>query len=227
MALLMGRQSKNGIISQYLLTDKISEMKTAESTTGSYHFCLYLYHEDGTKTSNFNATVLSQLTHNLKKTYEPEEILDYIYARLYSPKYRKKYQQFLRSDFPRIPAPDNDGEFKRFENIGRQLRELHLMKSPLIDDYATTFPRAGNDEISKTRYEDQKVWINGEQYFGNVPEEAWNFYIGGYQPAQKWLKDRKGRKLNSEDIEHYQKIIKILIETNKIMAQIDTVANLA
>ena len=80
--------------------------------------------------------------------------------------------------------------------------------------------------MEKIRFDGQKVWINSKQYFGNVPDVAWNFYIGGYKPAQKWLKDRKGRKLNNEDIEHYQKIIKILIETNKIMAQIDTVANL-
>ena len=65
------------------------------------------------------------------------------------------------------------------------------------------------------------VYINADQYFGNVPEVGWNFWIGGYQPAQKWLKDRKGRKLTNEDIEHYQKTIVALFETDKIMKQID------
>jgi hypothetical protein len=97
------------------------------------------------------------------------------------------------------------------------------MKSPIIDDYITTFPVAGNNVVEKLRYEDEKVWLNDTQYFGDVPELAWNFYIGGYQPAQKWLKDRKGRELSSADLDHYQRIIKILIETDRIMHEIKKV----
>lgn len=70
-----------------------------------------------------------------------------------------------------------------------------------------------------------KVYINAEQYFGGVPEVAWNFYIGGYQPAQKWLKDRKGRTLTNEEIEHYQKIIVALVETDRIMKELDKVSS--
>ena len=76
--------------------------------------------------------------------------------------------------------------------------------------------------MEKIAYQDNKVWINDAQYFGNVTEATWDFYIGGYQPAQKWLKDRKGHKLSNEDIEHYQKIIKVLVETQNIMQQIDS-----
>ncbi|MBP6004888.1 MAG: hypothetical protein KA746_15775 [Pyrinomonadaceae bacterium] len=65
------------------------------------------------------------------------------------------------------------------------------------------------------------VYFNDTQYFAGVPEIAWNFYIGGYQPAQKWLKDRKGRKLSFDDIQHYQKIIVALTETDRIMTEID------
>lgn len=72
-------------------------------------------------------------------------------------------------------------------------------------------------------YKDDKVFINSEQYFGDVPEVAWNFYIGGYQPAQKWLKDRKGRVLPNSDIEHYQKIIVALTGTDRIMKEIDKI----
>jgi len=67
------------------------------------------------------------------------------------------------------------------------------------------------------------VWINDEQYFDNIPVKAWEFYIGGYQPAQKWLKDRHGRILSYEDILHYQKIIKALVLTDEIMYKIDEV----
>jgi hypothetical protein len=92
------------------------------------------------------------------------------------------------------------------------------MKSPI--EYKTTFPEAGSNVVDRLNYSDSKVWINEAQYFGNVTELAWNFHIGGYQPAQKWLKDRKGRTLSNEDLDHYQKIIKILLETDKIMKEI-------
>jgi hypothetical protein len=95
------------------------------------------------------------------------------------------------------------------------------MKSPSITTYDTTYPIAGDDVVEKVKYEDGKIWINDQQYFGNVLETAWSFYIGGYQPAQKWLKDRKGRKLSSDDLDHYQKIINILLETDRIMKEID------
>ena len=104
--------------------------------------------------------------------------------------------------------------------LGRELRELHLMRSPVMDDFQTSFPAAGDCLVEKVSYADEKVWINKTQYFGNVPELAWNFYIGGYQPAQKWLKDRKGRQLNDSDLVHYQRIIKILLETDRIMKEI-------
>ena len=77
--------------------------------------------------------------------------------------------------------------------------------------------------IDKVKYQDDKVYINETQYFAEVPEVAWNFYIGGYQPAQKWLKDRKDRTLDFDDILHYQKIIVALAETNRIMPEINKI----
>lgn len=77
---------------------------------------------------------------------------------------------------------------------------------------------------ARSRYpklEAGKVYINKNQYFAGVSEVAWSFYIGGYQPAQKWLKDRRGRSLSWDDIGHYQKVIKILVETDRIMGEID------
>ena len=77
--------------------------------------------------------------------------------------------------------------------------------------------------VDKLKYEECKVYINETQYFADVPDTAWNFYIGGYQPAQKWLKDRKGRKLEFDDILHYQKIIVALSETARLMKEIDKI----
>lgn len=217
LAIMSGRFSKNGIISQYLVTDTLSEMKTAESTTGSYHFPLYLYHDDGTRTPNFKPAELSALTRQLVTEPSPEDILDYIYAVLYSPRYRAKYGEFLKLDFPHIPAPTQE-EFSRLVPLGREMRELHLMKSQVR--YDTTFPQVGDNTVEKPYFMDGKVYINENQYFGNVPKSAWDFYIGGYQPAQKWLKDRKGRTLTDEELNHYQVIIATLIETERLMGEI-------
>ena len=107
--------------------------------------------------------------------------------------------------------------------LGGELRRIHLLESPSVEQYITQYPIDGDNIVTKPIYKDGQVWINDTQYFNHVPEIAWHFYIGGYQPAQKWLKDRKDRALNFEDILHYQKIIVALTETNRIMQEIDTV----
>lgn len=155
----------------------------------------------------------------------PEDIFDYIYAVLHSPSYREKYKEFLKIDFPRVPYPQNTESFKALVALGGELRALHLLESPKLKDFITTFPASGSDivEAKYPKYKDGNVYINDTQYFGGVPEIAWNFYIGGYQPAQKWLKDRQGRKLSNIDIEHYQKMIVALVETSRIMIELGNV----
>ena len=110
------------------------------------------------------------------------------YGVLHTPSYREKYKEFLKIDFPRIPFPENKEEFERIVSIGNKLRKLHLMEE--IPPQATSFDIEGDNAVSEIRFEKGKVYINKTQYFANVPELAWNFYIGGYQPAQKWLKGR-------------------------------------
>jgi predicted helicase len=150
----------------------------------------------------------------------PIDILDYIYAVLHSPTYREKYKEFLKIDFPRVPYP-HISTFWQLVKLGGELRQIHLLESPVVEKYITQYPEDGTNEVTKPNYTNGKVYINDTQYFDNVPEVAWNFYIGGYQPAQKWLKDRKGRTLGFEDILHYQKIIVALCETDRIMKEID------
>lgn len=182
----------------------------------SYAFPLYFFHPDGTKTPNFNPDELKKLTVNIGKQ-TPEDIFDYIYAVLHSPSYREKYKEFLKIDFPRVPIP-TEKEFKRLAPLGYELRELHLMHK--VPKTKVTFPIEGDNIVDKLRFEDNKVYINKTQYFDNVSELAWNFYIGGYQPAQKWLKDRKDRELNTDNILHYERIIAIMEETYRIMNEI-------
>lgn len=222
MALNICKQFKTGNSYQHIfISDHISESSLVSNRTSEIGSVLplYIYHDDGTRTPNFAPAELSALTRQLTGEPSPEDVLDYIYAVLHSPLYRAKYKEFLKIDFPRVPAP-TQAEFDRLVPLGRSLRQLHLMKSPLVDDFITTYPIAGDNVVEKPRYEGGNVYINDTQYFGSVPQLAWEFYIGGYQPAQKWLKDRKGRKLSGEDIEHYQKIIKILLETDRLMKEI-------
>ena len=164
----------------------------------------------------------------------PIDILDYIYAVLHSPTYREKYKEFLKIDFPRVPYPKNKEIFWQLVRLGGEIRQIHLLESPKVEEYITSYPIDGDNTITTkigkkdweiTDKENQlgRIWINETQYFENIPLVAWEFYIGGYQPAQKWLKDRKGRILNFEDILHYQKIIVALYETDRLMKEIDKI----
>jgi len=165
----------------------------------------------------------SEVRNDFRTTFAPIDILDYIYAVLHSPKYREKYKEFLKIDFPRVPYPKDQKTFFDLVELGSQLREIHLLESPVVEKYITQYPEDGDNVVTKPIYKDGKVFINETQYFVYVPEVAWNFYIGGYQPAQKWLKDRKGRELSTEDLFHYQKIIVALSETDRIMKEIDKI----
>jgi len=222
IALLSGRQSKSEHVNHFFVTNLLSEMKTAESTTGSYHFPLYFYSDNDKRTPNLKKEFINSIEKITGNT-SPEDIFDYIYAVLYSQNYREKYKEFLKIDFPRVPYPRDKKQFKELSVLGRELREIHLLESSKINQPITSYSVVGSDTVEKISYKDGNVFINSGQYFGNVPEIAWNFYIGGYQPAQKWLKDRKARTLTSEEISHYQKIIIALVETDRIMKEIDGV----
>ena len=207
-----------------------------QSKEQSYVFPLYIYPTDGeeklgeTRKPNLDEKIWCKINKCTKQETTPEQVFDYIYGVLHTSSYREKYKEFLKIDFPRIPYPENKEEFERIVSIGNKLRKLHLMEE--IPPQATSFDIEGDNAVTDIKYEKEipgqagndisgKVYINKTQYFANVPELAWNFYIGGYQPAQKWLKDRKNRTLGFEEVSHYQKIIAILIETNKLMQELD------
>ncbi len=218
ITLLTSRSFSEGIYDRCFITKNISEIHCASDQ--SYVFPLYLYTDQNEKIPNLDKEIWNKINEVVGET-SPENILDYIYAVLYSPKYRETYKEFLKIDFPRVPYPKDKKEFDRLVELGNKLRNLHLMTDNTVNDFITTYSIAGENLVEKVKYENRNVYINKEQYFGNVPEITWNFYIGGYQPAQKYLKDRKGRNLTSDEIEHYQKIIKVLFETDKLMKEID------
>jgi hypothetical protein len=206
-------------------------------------FPLYLYPENNElpsfnntppRTPNFNIKIVKIIEDKLglkfvaekegiEKTFSPIDLFDFIYAVLHSPSYREKFQEFLKVDFPRIPYPKDQNTFWQLVKLGGEIREIHLFESPIVEKFNTTYPVVGSNEVGKVKFEIGLVWINTEQYFDGVSPIAWEFYIGGYQPAQKWLKDRKGRILSFDDIMHYQKIIVALTETDRLMKEIDLV----
>jgi Predicted helicase len=197
------------------------------------------------RTPNLNQEIVKQIAGKVglvftnekeetNDTFAPIDILDYIYAVLHSPVYREKYKEFLKIDFPRIPYPKDKDIFWQLVKLGGELRQIHLLENPIVDKYVTSYPNDGDNivtrKITKNDFEiiDKekglgRVWINDRQYFDKVPVISWEFYIGGYQPAQKWLKDRKGRELSYEDILHYQRIIVALTVTDRLMKEIDKV----
>ncbi len=162
---------------------------------------------------------------DLESVFGPEDVFHYIYAVLHSPEYRRRYADFLKSDFPRAPLTDDRALFAELVGLGRRLAALHLMEAEGED--APAFPDAGDNRIDKVRYAPPsggvpgRVWINGGQYFEGVSPDVWAFAIGGYRPAEKWLKDRKGRFLSFEDIARYRRICAALAETPCAMARID------
>ncbi len=164
---------------------------------------------------------------DLKSTFGPEDVFHYVYAILHSPGYRTRYGDFLKSDFPRIPLTRSQELFRRLITSGRRLTELHLMEAePLTQP---SFPEQGNLRVDRTQFVEPRdgvigrVMINRDQYFEGVSKATWDFTIGGYRPAQKWLKDRKGRTLTADDVRHYRAMCGALSETQELMVQVDGV----
>lgn len=152
--------------------------------------------------------------------FDAYDLFCYIYAVLYSPRYRSEYKDFLNRDFPVIPYP-NAIAFRKLCALGHDLIETHLLKKNYADD---SISFVGDERrVDKIAYSDGKVVINRSGYFVKVPADVWEFIVGGYQPCHRWLRERKGRELSIEDIEHYRAMIGALKHTQFIMRQIDQV----
>ncbi len=228
--LLSSKAHRDSAFAHSFVTDKPTEAIHFSATTGSnaVNFPLYLYPPpediDQTRQVNFDRKLYMRLqslaAHPDKGTPSEVAVFDYIYGVLHCPAYREMYAEFLKVDFPRIPWPANPGAFWDVSAKGKMLRKLHLMEPAAIGPTPYPFSGDGENVVEKPEFRDSKVWINKSQHFANAPDVSWNFYIGGYQPAQKWLKDRKGRALSFDDVKHYQRILKILAETHRIMKTI-------
>lgn len=202
----------DGIFESCIVSNKTSEI--------SYGFPLYTFDPlDGARRVNFNDKTVRKIQKTAGGKVSETEIFDYVYAVLHSPAYREKYAAFLKIDFPKIPYPENAESFARLAEIGGKLRKIHFLDVDEKIARGIGFPVSGDNVVDKLSYRNGRVYINAAQYFDNVPPAAWEFFIGGYQPAQKWLKDRKGRILDYADIRRYQKIVAALAQTDEIMRE--------
>ncbi|GHU92116.1 DNA methyltransferase [Spirochaetia bacterium] len=243
VGLVVSRQQKASYFQHCLVQNKIVESCYVSNKTSEqgYSFPLYLCPEGALdpaekRRPNLNMEIVDAIAaktglhFTVEKedgpvTFAPIDILDYIYAVLYSPTYREKYREFLKIDFPRVPYPESATQFIKLAALGATLRKYHLLDGIEPVYQIAAYPIEGSNETEKLEYKENNVYINKTQYFQNVPTDAWNFFIGGYQPAQKWLKDRKGHILTVDEIEHYQKIIAALIKTYEIQGYIDEALN--
>lgn len=222
IALIKVNSSSDGLF-KVLITQGITDKTLLSSKDNVNVFPLYVFDSEGGKHPNIKPEALTAIGKAIGREVDVVILYDYIYAVLHSDSFRKQYKEFLKNDFPRIPYPKNAERFYRLAEKGAELRKLHLMEGVASWPMVVSFPVAGDNSVEKISYADGKVFINATQYFGCVSDLAWNFFIGGYQPAQKWLKDRKGRTLDYQDILHYGHIIYALQETDRIMKEIDVI----
>ena len=213
-----------------------------EKTNLSYKN-LMIFDKPKEKESNVKTEIIEKLSNQYKKKISPEEIFYYIYGILYSNTYREKYQEFLKIDFPKIPFTNDYKLFQKAAKFGKELIDLHLLKSDKLKKSIAKFPRVGTNRVefrkfgneidlgiswteSKKKPQYKKfgfIKINDKQFFAWIPEEIWNYYIGGYQVLDKWLKDRTGKILSAKDANHYLKIISALKCTIDLQKQIDKI----
>lgn len=264
-AIVTARSNKFPEPNHFFCSRTIVEAKCGEASTQSATFPLYLYPEadkidrslisrwppgqDG-RAPNLNSRFIEQIAlaaelefvsdgcGDLKNAFGPEDVLAWIYAIFHSPDYRVRYEGHLKLDFPRLPLPRHAELFQTLVGLGHELFALHMLESPKLDQFITTYSGHENPEVGRVGWSDGTVWLDamktnaragqratkaGTMGFHGVPEKVWDFHIGGYQVGYKWLKDRKGRSLSEEDTAHYQKIVVALSETICIMADIDGV----
>lgn len=225
IALICTRQTKEHF-GVFVTKVPLGQHKIVTPYDGSYISPLYSFLDtNGTfdkesKVLNYRMDIVEKVKSQIGKDIEPIELFDYIYGVLNSPIFISKYQEFLRIDFPRVPYPKDHKEFTQISELGKRLRELHTMEHSSNWTVEVGYPIMGSNVVEKVEYKNNRVYINETQYFDNIQESVFNYYIGGYQPAQKWLKDRKNQKLAFEDIRHYQEIIYSLSETYKTISHV-------
>jgi len=236
-----GDEYCHALVSENVIESGYVSNKTSEIT---YLFPLYLYPDKGNRmdgrTPNLSHETVEEISEATGLEFEgekssgrgrfaPIDVLDYVYAVLHDPCYREKYAEFLKTNFPKVPCPQDAEGFRAMTKLGARLRKLHLLAPDTVGTPKVRFPKDGGKGhiVDRPRWEPHgdsagmgRVWINSAEYFDKVPLSAWEMHIGGYQPAQKWLKDRQGKRLSMDQVEHYQRVITALEKTGEVMQEL-------
>jgi type I restriction-modification system DNA methylase subunit len=251
LALITSRMTKGETFHHVQVTNTISEaiVMSPNTSNNGFVFPIYIYPETGLRQRSFFENAGNERTPNisekfivevtkvlglkfipnamgdLRKTFGAEDIFHYMYAVFHSPTYRSRYAEFLKLDFPRMPLTSNVTLFCQLCGLGKELVALHLLEASVLNKPIAKFKGKGDNVVAKghPKYQDGVVLVNASQGFEGMPEDVWEFHIGGYQVCSKWLKDRRGRKLSAEDIAHYQKVVVALKETIRLMKEVDEV----
>jgi predicted helicase len=225
--LLVSRQQSTAGFRHAFVVDAAADMFciSNKSREGQSVFPLYVREHDGLNRAAHWATNLRDgISKQLHLPEDnPELILNLMYAQWHSPEYRLRFAEHLKMEFPRVFVPKTSALSRSLSELGGELISLHLLASPRLDTPISSITGFAMDEVEKVIYANATVWLDKKQTrgFTGVSEAVWNFHIGGYQVCEKWLKDRKGRKLSKDDIAHYQKIVVALSETIRLMKEID------
>ncbi|MCW7071937.1 MAG: N-6 DNA methylase [Methanophagales archaeon] len=244
LGLVTVRQVAEGIFNHAFVTNGIIESRITLSNKGiGYLFPLYLYSfkpkraklsdeeaSEPERVPNLSKEFLQAVKEALGTEPTAEEIFYYIYAVLYSPSYRRRYEEFLKVDFPRVPLPsaseEGKGKFKRLSELGKELVELHLLRHPSLSGAGAGgvgFPVSGSNKVERVRYDEktERVYFNKQQYFDGVSKPVWEYQIGGYQVLAKYLKDRKGRELSWQEVEHFRRVVKAVERTRVVQGEVE------
>ncbi|MHB2150315.1 type ISP restriction/modification enzyme [Calditrichota bacterium LG25] len=241
IGLVFKRQNKKVPFSYAFVTETIVESCLFESAYANNVVApLYLYPEKKEKDVNQlkadfgepkvekEVNFTEEFRNYIKELYSdeptPEEIFAYIYAVLYAPAYRTKYQEHLIIDFPKIPFTKNKEMFDKIAKLGKELIENHLLKRSYQRDEMPVFAVEGNNIIDSYHYDErkQRLYINKKQYFDQFLQSVWEYKIGGYQVFDKYLNARKGLALSYEEINHLKKVAASIRKTFDIQQMIDT-----
>ncbi|HKI05440.1 MAG TPA: type ISP restriction/modification enzyme [Thermoanaerobaculia bacterium] len=214
-----------------LVTDAVVAHKAVSAYDINTLFPLYLYPEEGRldgadRAANVAPGYLRLLASRLGEEPSPELVLQFVYAVLYSPAFRRRYAGLLRADFPRIPTPADRGAFLELAGLGAVLIDLHLLRSDRLDHPGVRFEGAGSGKVTRRAYHpaERRIVVNGEgQRFEGIEPEVWAYRVGGYQVLDQWLAARTGRPLRLAEIEELRRIAAALRETMRVERRIEEV----
>jgi len=244
VAILIGRAGqavKSDFWNLLFVTNKITDLNLFYRG-GTTIFPLYLYcepekglfkdsGEETSKESNISLSLLKRISDSYKKSVNAQDIFYYIYGILYSNIYRLNYNEFLKRDFPRVPFTKDFKLFIEIGKLGKILIDLHLLESDKLESPVARFQGKGDNRIDKTKKtgrnyktKEKRVYINKDkQYFEGIEHEVWEYHIGGYQVLDLWLKYRQDRKLSTNDIKHFCKMVTTISKTIKVQKEIDKI----